>query len=181
MKTLITIAVVIAVSLLPAVIAVAAPQITLGSFHCAGNYNAGAVTLADGKASLYWEHDGHLNADLFIAQWAINDRLTAVLRGDRPNWMRPGVKGKLGGGKTQTVTRLLAGNGTTPWRFDLWTPSLPLAKDLTLDGWWRSQEGCRPNIWVGPTLRVGGGSLNYLRDINGGPWSATVSLPPWQF
>lgn len=181
MKIAITIAIAV---LLSAVVAVAEHQITLGEFSCEGGYNAPSLCLSDcegTKWSAYWEHDGHLNADLGIARVQVADGIMAVGRYDRPNLLRAGAEFGIGGGKTKTTVRSLVGLGHTPNMTDVWLPTMPISKHFSIDGWARFRQGKNTMLWVGPSVCTGGCYFAYRFNLNNGPWAAWASLPPWQF
>lgn len=160
--------------------AFAQQEVALGTFNAKG-YNAEYVATQIGKTSFYWEHERELKYDLGIVTYPISNKLALVARIEDPNWLRVGLKFGFGGGSSRTTVVALPGNGDAPTWFDVFTPALPVVKNVTLDGWLRLREGGKPVLWVGPTIKAGKAKLWFREDLNGGTWVGGVDLPPLKF
>ena len=173
--------VVLAVVLATAVIA--EQELFTGVYSIEGGYNAPYVaTKVDvgGKPlSLYVEDEKDYT--LGIACYPVGNKASLVLRIDHPNWVRLGLKAPVGGGKSRFVICVLPGAGDAPDWCDVFTPALPVAKNVTLDGWLRFSEGGKPALRVGPSVQVGKVRLWFREDLNGGPWQGGIDLPPIYF
>lgn len=156
----------VVLSVLMCVVSVAGPvvhDVSVGSFSTNNHYDAATVSVGVGEAdTLYGEFQTTGDYNLVIWNHRLtSDGLSSVLRFDNRN-ARGGLM--MAFGDSGFGARGLIGSG--PERLDLWTPNLPLyAGDgisASLGGWVRAQSGCKPDFWVGPSLKVGRLSVTAL-------------------
>jgi hypothetical protein len=152
-------------------VAVWADGLTLGTYNAEG-YNAGYVAASAGRLSIYVEREPELPYDLWIGTYQLAEGVAAVVRHDSPNWWRPGIKVSHEGWAVQ----VLAGTNGSPTWLDVFTPSVKLCDDLTVEGHLRFAEAGKPNWWVGPSYQRGRFSAFYHANLrSAGSWEGGVN------
>ena len=167
--------------LLVAVVSVAiAQEFSFGTFNSQGynaEYVATSVKVSGKPLDLYLEHQFDKSRyTLGIVSYPLSDKLSVVARAEDPNWLRLGLKAQVGGGTSRFTALILPGRGDAPSWFDIFTPAVPVVKNVTLDGWFRFREGGKPILWVGPSVKLGHSRVWVRKDLNGGPWVGGVDF-----
>jgi hypothetical protein len=156
-----------------------AQQFSFGTFNSEG-YNAEYVStqvkIGEKPVNIYVEHEPDLDYTLGIVSCPLSAEVSAVARVESPNWLRLGLKAQVGGGTSRFTVLALPGRGDAPSWFDIFTPAVPVVKNVTLDGWFRFREDGKPILWVGPSVKLGHHCVWVRTDLNGGPWAGGIDF-----